>query len=196
MSSEFAWMILPSAATSSPALSSTTSPMTTSSAGIAASTPSRRTRAVCFVSDFRAFIALSALPSWRSPTTALNTVSRSSTAPVLHSPMASDSDAGDEQDDLHVAAVLVEEAPPFRNGLLGGKRVGPVLLQQLGGLRRREAVGGVDAEPSWRRRRRRARTTSRSPRRCSPRPDLSLPSFSSQCTGPWWRVDPQNLSGT
>ena len=45
MSSELAWMILPSAATSSPALSSTTSPMTTSSAGIAASTPSRRTRA-------------------------------------------------------------------------------------------------------------------------------------------------------
>ena len=43
-----------------------------------------------FVSDLRAFMALSALPSWRRPTTALNTVSRISTAPVLHSPMASD----------------------------------------------------------------------------------------------------------
>ena len=90
MSSELAWMIRPSAATLSPAVISTTSPMTTSSAGIADSTPSRRTRAVCFVSDFSAFIALSALPSWRRPTTALNTVSRSSTAPVLHSPIAND----------------------------------------------------------------------------------------------------------
>jgi hypothetical protein len=63
MSSELAWTILPSAATSSPAASSTRSPMTTCSAGIEASTPSRRTRAVRFVSDFSAFIALSALPS-------------------------------------------------------------------------------------------------------------------------------------
>ena len=83
-------MIRPSAATLSPAVISTTSPRTTSSTGIADSTPSRRTRAVCFVSDLRAFIALSALPSWRRPTTALTTVSSNSTAPVLHSPMASD----------------------------------------------------------------------------------------------------------
>ena len=63
MSSELAGMIRPSAATSSPALSSTRSPMTTCSAGICASAPSRRTRAIRFVNDFSAFIALSALPS-------------------------------------------------------------------------------------------------------------------------------------
>jgi hypothetical protein len=56
-------MIRPSAATLSPAVISTTSPRTTSSAGIADSVPSRRTRAVSFVNDFRAFIALSALPA-------------------------------------------------------------------------------------------------------------------------------------
>ena len=90
MSSEFASMIRPSAATLSPAVISTTSPSTTSSTGIDDSTPPRRTRAVCFVNDFSAFIALSAFPSCRRPTTALTTVSRSSKAPVLHSPMASD----------------------------------------------------------------------------------------------------------
>ena len=90
MSSEFASMIRPSAATLSPAVISTTSPRTTSSTGIDDSTPPRRTRAVCFVNDFRAFMALSALPSCRRPTTALTTVSTSSKAPVLHSPMAND----------------------------------------------------------------------------------------------------------
>ena len=90
MSSECASMILPSAATSSPASSMTTSPATTSSAGISASAPSRRTRAVCFISDLSAFIALSALPSWRRPDTALNTVSAMSTRPVLHWPMTSE----------------------------------------------------------------------------------------------------------
>ena len=91
MLSELASMIRPSAATLSPAVISTTSPRTTSSAGIAASTPSRRTRAVCLVRDLSAFIALSALPSCRSPTMALTTVNSSRMAPVLHSPMASDS---------------------------------------------------------------------------------------------------------
>ena len=47
---------------------------------------------------------------------------------------------GDEQDDLHVAAVLVEEAPPPRHRLLGRERVGPVLLQPLGGRRRGQAA--------------------------------------------------------
>ncbi len=92
-------------------------------------------------------MALSALPSWRSPTTALNTVSSNSTAPVLHSPMASDRPAGDEQDDLHVGGVLVEEAPPARHRRLGGQRVGPVRLQSLGGRRRGQATGRVDAQP-------------------------------------------------
>ena len=87
MSSELAWTIRPSAGTLSPALMSTTSPATTSSAAISASAPSRRTRAVAFISDFRAFMALSALPSWRRPTTALKTVSATSTVPVLHWPM-------------------------------------------------------------------------------------------------------------
>ena len=32
-------------------------------------------------------------------------------------------------------------------GLLGGQRVGPVRLQQLGGLRRGQAAGRIDTEP-------------------------------------------------
>jgi hypothetical protein len=40
--------------------------------------------------DLRAFMALSALPSWRMPTTALNTVKRMSTTAVLHSLIASE----------------------------------------------------------------------------------------------------------
>ena len=71
--SALASMIRPSAGTSSPAASSTTSPTTTSSAAISASEPSRRTRAVAFTIALSAFIALSALPSWRRPTTALTT---------------------------------------------------------------------------------------------------------------------------
>ena len=55
--------IRPSAGTSSPAAISTTSPVTSCSAGISASAPSRRTRAVAFIIDCNAFIALSALPA-------------------------------------------------------------------------------------------------------------------------------------
>ena len=55
--------IRPSAGTSSPAEISTTSPTTSCSAGITASTPSRRTRAVASIIDFSAFMALSALPA-------------------------------------------------------------------------------------------------------------------------------------
>ncbi len=58
-----AWIIRPSAGTSSPAARRITSPMTTCSAGISDSTPSRLTRAVIFIIDLSAFIALSALPS-------------------------------------------------------------------------------------------------------------------------------------
>ena len=83
-------MIRPSAGTSSPAASRTTSPTTTSSAAISASEPSRRTRAVALTIALSAFIALSALPSWRKPTTALTTVITISSTPVLHSLMASD----------------------------------------------------------------------------------------------------------
>ena len=68
---------------------------------------------------------------------------------------------GDEQDDLHVGAVLVEEPPPARLALLGGQGVGTVLLQQLGGLRRGEAARRVDAEAARRRPRPRARTSAR-----------------------------------
>jgi len=93
MSRELAATILPSAATLSPAVSSTTSPSTTSSAGITDSAPSRRTRAVCFISDLSAFMALSALPSCRRPVTALNTVRAMSTRPVVHWPMTSDTTA-------------------------------------------------------------------------------------------------------
>ncbi len=55
---------------------------------------------------------------------------------------------GDQQDDLHVRAVLVEEPPPARLTLLFGKSVGPVLLQQLGGLRHGEAARRVHTEPA------------------------------------------------
>jgi len=80
----------PSAGTSSPAASSTTSPTTTCSAGISASLPSRRTRAVALTIALSAFIALSALPSWRRPTTALRIVISTSSTPVLHCLTASE----------------------------------------------------------------------------------------------------------
>ena len=83
-------MIRPSAGTSSPAASNTTSPTTSCSAGISASAPSRRTRAVASIIDLSAFIALSALPSWRRPVTALIKLSRNSTIAVLHCLISSD----------------------------------------------------------------------------------------------------------
>jgi hypothetical protein len=43
--------------------------------------------------DLSAFIALSALPSWRSPTTAFSTVSASSRIAVLHCAITSDTTA-------------------------------------------------------------------------------------------------------
>ena len=82
--SELAATIRPSAGTSSPAASRITSPTTTWSAGVAASAPSRRTRAVAFVIDLSAFIALSALPSWRIPARAFTIVIRKTIAAVLH----------------------------------------------------------------------------------------------------------------
>jgi hypothetical protein len=91
--SALAAMILPSAGTSSPALMITTSPGTTCSAGIADSVPSRRTRAVAFIIDLSAFIALSALPSCRRPITAFSTVSTSSRTAVVHSLISSDTTA-------------------------------------------------------------------------------------------------------
>ena len=82
--------IRPSAGTSSPAAISTTSPATSCSAGISASAPSRRTRAVAFIIDCSAFIALSALPAWRSPTTALKSEITISTMAVVHSLITSE----------------------------------------------------------------------------------------------------------
>ena len=111
-------MIRPSAGTSSPAASSTTSPTTTSSAAISASDPSRRTRAVALTIALSAFIALSALPSWRRPTTALSTVisdQQHAGAPLLDRQRH---DRRAEQDHLHVAAVLLDEPPPARHRLL------------------------------------------------------------------------------
>ena len=86
-------MMRPSAGTSSPAARRTISPTTTCSAGISDSDPSRRTRAVAFIIDLSAFIALSALPSWRSPTTAFSTVIKINSTPVVHSLIASDTTA-------------------------------------------------------------------------------------------------------
>ncbi len=58
-----------------------------------ASAPSRRTRAVAFISDFRAFMALPALPSCRRPTTAFSTVSNNSKTAVLYSLTSRDTTA-------------------------------------------------------------------------------------------------------
>ena len=91
--SELAATMRPSAGTSSPAVIRTTSPTTISSAEIWASLPSRRTRAVDLTIALSAFIALSALPSWRSPTTALSTVMAASIVAVVHSWMASETTA-------------------------------------------------------------------------------------------------------
>ena len=60
--SEVASMSRPSAQTSSPAASRTTSPTTTWSASTLTSLPSRRTRADVLSIDCSAFMALSALP--------------------------------------------------------------------------------------------------------------------------------------
>ena len=68
---------------------STTSPTTSCSAGISASIPSRRTLALAFIIDLSAFMALSALPSWRKPTTAF-TRQHQQKDPVLHSLITSD----------------------------------------------------------------------------------------------------------
>jgi hypothetical protein len=72
---------------------STTSPATSCSAGISASIPSRRTLAVAFIIDLSAFMALSALPSWRKPTTAFSSVNTNSRTPVLHSLITNDTTA-------------------------------------------------------------------------------------------------------
>ena len=136
-------MMRPSAGTWSPAASSTTSPTTSSSAGISASAPSRRTRAVAFIIDLSAFIALSALPSWRRPTDGVHQgqhQQQDGGAPLLDQ---QGDDGRDEQDDLHVAAVLVEEPPPARLGLLLRQGVRAVGVQQLAGPRRGQAGGGI-----------------------------------------------------
>ena len=86
--SDAAWMIRPSAHTSSPAVSSTTSPTTTWSASILTSAPSRRTRADALSIDCSAFMALSALPCWRIPPSALNAVIARTTMPVEISPIS------------------------------------------------------------------------------------------------------------
>ncbi len=90
---ELAATMRPSAGTWSPAASRTTSPTTSCSAGISAASPSRRTRAVAFSIDLSAFIALSALPSWRSPITAFSTVSTRRRTAVPHSAISSDTAA-------------------------------------------------------------------------------------------------------
>ncbi len=72
---------------------STMSPTTSCSAGISASVPSLRTLAVAFIIDCSAFIALSALPSWRRPTTAFSRVRTISRTAVVHSLMSSETAA-------------------------------------------------------------------------------------------------------
>ncbi len=62
---------------------------------------------------------------------------------MLHSLISRETTADDEQDDLHVAAVLVEEPPPARLGLLLRQGVRAVGVQQLTGPRRGQAGGGI-----------------------------------------------------
>ena len=143
---EVASISRPSAHTSSPAASRTTSPTTTWSASTLTSVPSRRTRAVVLSIDCRAFMALSALPCWRNPPSALSAVINSTATPVAISPITNRGDRRPDEDDLHVGPVLGQEQLPPRRRLLGRKRVRPVGLQQLGGLRRGETAGGVDPE--------------------------------------------------
>ena len=85
--SDAAWMIRPSEHTSSPAVSSTTSPTTTFSAAISISAPSRRTRADALSIDCNAFMALSALPCWRIPPSAFTAVIAKTAIPVPSSPI-------------------------------------------------------------------------------------------------------------
>ena len=80
----------PSAHTSSPAVSRTMSPTATWSASTLTSVPSRRTRAVVLSIDCRAFMALSALPCWRRPPSALSAVISRTTMPVAISPITID----------------------------------------------------------------------------------------------------------
>ena len=86
--SDAASTIRPSAHTSSPAASRTTSPTTTWSASILTSVPSRRTRADVLSIDCRAFMALSALPCWRIPPSALSAVIARTAMPVAISPIS------------------------------------------------------------------------------------------------------------
>ena len=83
----------PSAGTCPPAARITTSPGTSWSASSSSSAPSRRTRAVALTIDLSAFIALSALPCWRNPTTAFSTVSATSSTAVPHSAISAETTA-------------------------------------------------------------------------------------------------------
>ena len=67
ISSVAAAMIRPSAEMRSPASNDTTSPGTSSSAGISASSPSRRTRDLTIIIFWSAATASAALPSWLRP---------------------------------------------------------------------------------------------------------------------------------
>ena len=142
----------PSAGTSSPAAMRTTSPTTTSSDATTASVPSRRTRAVASIICWRAFMALSALPCWRSPPTALN--SEMSEQDDRGAPLRDDErhDRGADQDELHVARVLAEEAPQARGRLLDRQGVRSVAGEACSRLARGESHLEVDAEAGRNRR--------------------------------------------
>jgi hypothetical protein len=74
----------PSAGTTSPASICTTSPGTSSSAGISTRVPARRTFALMIIIFWRASIAAAALPSWCRPRAALSRVRAISRMPVPH----------------------------------------------------------------------------------------------------------------
>ena len=130
-------MIRPSAATLSPAVISTTSPRTTSSIGIDDSTPPRRTACGLLrqrLQRVHRALGLALLPEADDGVDDRQQEQQGPRAPLADGERH---DGGDEQDDLHVGGVLLEEAPPARNALLGGERVGSVAFEQLGRRRRR-----------------------------------------------------------
>ena len=67
---------------------------------------------------------------------------------MLHSLMASDTYAGPDEDQLHVAAVLIDEAAPARLRFLLWKSVWSVATKELCRSWGVQADGGIDVESS------------------------------------------------
>ena len=117
-------------------------------AGIWTSSPSRCTLALTIIIFCSAATASAAFPSWRRPSTALNSVRKSSTSPVPKLVQRVEAaDARNEQDDLHRVAVLAHERPPARLDRGLGELVRADRGNPGRGFGGREAAAGFDAQP-------------------------------------------------